>query len=105
MKSPLLLTLALAALLPTMAAVTVHAEETATPPAASQPKVVRGWELMTAEERAAHRAQMQAATPEERAKLRAEMHQKMAERAKAQGVTLPEHPGPQGFGRGGRCRS
>lgn len=61
-----------------------------TGPAGSTNPTVYGWQLMTAEEKAAYRAKLRAAkTPEERAKLRAEHHQEMEARAKQQGVTLP----------------
>lgn len=60
-----------------------------------------GRELMTPEERTAHRASMRAArTAEERETLRAEHHRQMVERAKERGVTLPETPPPRGVGAG-----
>lgn len=56
-------------------------------------EAVFGWELMTPEERAEHRARMRAAkTVEERERIRAENHARMQERAKERGVTLPERP-------------
>ena len=59
-------------------------------PAGSTNPTVYGWQLMTAEEKAAYRAKMRAAkTPEERARIRAEHHREMEQRAKQQGVTLP----------------
>jgi hypothetical protein len=62
----------------------------ADPPQAAAPagSCVRGRDLMTPEERDAHRAKMQAATPEEQAKLRAEMHAEMVKRAAAKKQTL-----------------
>ncbi|HEX2667834.1 MAG TPA: hypothetical protein VHP13_05625 [Gammaproteobacteria bacterium] len=54
-----------------------------------------GWQLMTPEERAAYQARMRAAkTEKERAAIRAEHHKEMLQRAKEQGVTLPEEPPP-----------
>ena len=41
-----------------------------------------------------------AATAEERARIRAEHHVKMQERARAQGVTLPDMPMHRGPGKG-----
>lgn len=60
-----------------------------------------GSQLMTAEERAAYRAKMRAAnTLEEREQIRCEHHERMVERAKAQGITLPEEPPARGMGSG-----
>lgn len=57
---------------------------------------VFGWQLMTPQERAAYQQKMRAAkTPKERATIRAEHHKEMLERAKQQGVTLPEVPPPR----------
>lgn len=58
---------------------------------------IYGSQLMTAQERAEFREQIRnAGSEEERQRLRAEHHVKMQERAKAQGITLPEEPSPQG---------
>jgi hypothetical protein len=58
-----------------------------------------GRQLMTPEERMEHRRKMRAAkTPEERQKLRAEQHEKMKQRAKEQGKTIPETPMSGGMG-------
>ncbi|MFO7603135.1 MAG: hypothetical protein R6X06_04885 [Gammaproteobacteria bacterium] len=52
---------------------------------------VYGWQLMSEQERAEHRAKMQSMkTAEERERFRYEHHQKMEQRAKERGVTLPE---------------
>jgi hypothetical protein len=60
-----------------------------------------GWQLMTPEELATHRAKMRSfTTQEEREKYRMEHHKLMQERAKAQGVTLPDEPAPFGMGPG-----
>lgn len=54
---------------------------------------VYGWELMTQQERNEHQMKMQNMhTEEEREKYRNEHHELMQERAKQQGVTLPEPP-------------
>lgn len=56
---------------------------------------VYGWQLMTPEERTAYQAKMRAAkTAKERAAIRAEHHKEMQQRAKEQGVTLPDEPPP-----------
>jgi predicted lipoprotein len=66
---------------------------------------IYGSELMTQQERAEYQNRMRAAkTEQEREAIRLEHHQKMQERAKAQGKTLPDTPpanrGP-GMGPGG----
>lgn len=61
---------------------------------------VYGSQLMTQQEQNEHRAKMQSMnTSEERERYRMEHHMKMQERAKEQGVTLPDSP-PMGSGRG-----
>jgi hypothetical protein len=58
-----------------------------------------GSQLMTEEERAEYRARMRSArTVEEREAIRLEHHQRMRERAAAQGITLPEEPPMSGGG-------
>ena len=71
----------------------------------TEAQTVYGWQLMTPAERQEMRMQMRnARTQEERDQIRAENHAKMEERAKEQGVKLPDVPmGPgmgQGMGRG-----
>jgi len=62
---------------------------------------IYGYQLMTEQERAEHRAKMQSfQTEQEREAYRQEHHKMMQERAKAQGVTLPDEPMPRGQGRG-----
>ncbi len=70
--------------------------------AAADPQpVIYGSQLMTQQERNAYRTQMRAAkTAEEREQLRKEHHERMQERAKAQGVTLPDEPPARGAGMG-----
>lgn len=64
-------------------------------------ETVYGWQLMTEQERAEHRAKMQSMeTKEERERYRMEHHQKMQERAKQRGVALPNEPQQRGKGRG-----
>jgi len=59
---------------------------------------IYGSQLMTDQERVEYRARMRATkTPEEREQIRKEHHQAMRERAKAQGLTLPDEP-PVGGG-------
>lgn len=61
---------------------------------------VYGSQLMTQQERMEHRTKMQSMnTMEEREQYRMEHHMKMQERAKEQGVTLPDSP-PMGTGMG-----
>jgi hypothetical protein len=70
----------------------IHAEEG---------EAVFGRQLMTQEELQQHRQTMQGlATKEERQQYRKEHHQRMLERARERGVTLPEEPGKQGKGMG-----
>ena len=72
------------------------------PASAPVQEQVYGNQLMTQKERAAHRSQMRAAkTPEEKAQVRAEHHERMKERAKQQGVVLPDTPPTVGGGMGG----
>ncbi|MBS0393162.1 MAG: hypothetical protein JSR54_00980 [Proteobacteria bacterium] len=79
-------------------------------PAASPPARAYGWQLMTADERAAYRAKMRSLqTDAEREAFRAEHHKQMVARAKERGVTLPEDPPARrgaraGAGRGGCCQ-
>lgn len=61
-----------------------------------------GSQLMTPEERAEQHNKMCAAkTDEEREQIRKEHHERMQERAKAKGVTLPEMPMNKRMGRWG----
>ncbi|WP_027714295.1 hypothetical protein [Desulfuromonas sp. TF] len=62
---------------------------------------IYGSQLMTPEERTDFSARMRAATTEEeRERIRREHHEQMKERAKQQGITLPEEPPERGMGRG-----
>ncbi|HSO07543.1 MAG TPA: hypothetical protein VLW45_09895 [Pelomicrobium sp.] len=94
---------ALAAVLATAAAWTFAADPATVEGVQNDPAQItrpaRGWQLMTPEERAAHReAMLNAKTPEERQALREQQHKLMQERAAAQGITLPDKPGPYGHG-------
>ena len=67
------------------------------PQAAAGGSCVRGRDLMTAQEREAHRAKMAAATPEEQEKLRAANHAELAKRAAAKKLPLcAKGAGPDG---------
>jgi len=62
---------------------------------------VYGSQLMTQQERIEHRAKMQSMkTMEERERYRLEHHKKMQERAKQQGVSLPDEMPDRGMGSG-----
>jgi len=62
---------------------------------------IYGSQLMTPEEMAEHRAKMRSLqTNEEREAYRLEHHQMMQERAREQGVTLPDEAPAQGGGMG-----
>jgi len=58
------------------------------PQAAAGESCLRGRDLMTADEREAHRAKVAAATPEEQAKLRAANHAELERRAAAKKLPL-----------------
>ena len=76
--------------------------------AADQQEQIYGSQLMTQQERNEYRAKLRAArTVEERERIRKEHHERMKERAKAHGMTLPDEPpvkgdamGPGGGGMG-----
>jgi hypothetical protein len=69
--------------------------------AAEQNQNVYGWQLMTPQERTAYQEKMRSLnTQQERDQFRMEHHKMMQERAKEQGVTLPDVPRHQG-GMGG----
>jgi uncharacterized membrane protein YgcG len=62
---------------------------------------IYGSQLMTQQERQEYRTKMKSLkTKEERERFRIEHHEKMLERAKAQGVTLPDKPPAIGGGMG-----
>ena len=62
---------------------------------------IYGSQLMTEQERNEHREKIRAAkTAKERERIRHEHHQLMMERAKKQGVTLPDEPPAMGSRRG-----
>jgi len=68
---------------------------------ANQQETIYGSQIMTQQERNEHRAKMRAAkTPEEREQVRKEHHERMKERAKSQGVALPDEPPARGGGMG-----
>ncbi len=60
-----------------------------------------GYQLMTPEERSAHRERMRTfATAQEREAYRREHHERMRERAEARGMRIPDAPLPRGRGMG-----
>jgi hypothetical protein len=62
---------------------------------------VYGSQLMTTQERAEHRARLQAAgSEEERNRIRQEHHERMKIRAKEKGVSLPDEMPSKGKGKG-----
>ena len=62
---------------------------------------IYGQQLMTQQEMREYRQKMRTATSdEERQQLRLQHHQEMQERAKKNGVTLPDAPPARGMGRG-----
>jgi uncharacterized protein HemX len=64
-------------------------------------ETIYGSQIMTQQERTEYRSRMRAAnTAEEREQIRKEHHERMKERAKTQGVTLPDEPPAGGGGRG-----
>jgi hypothetical protein len=68
------------------------------PPAKEQ---VHGSQVMTQQERDAHRAKINAAkTAQEKEKVRAEEHARLKERAEQQGKAMPEKPPAKGDGTG-----
>ena len=77
------------------------AEEPAKPGAAPAEQPVCGRDLMTPEERSAHREKLRSLAPEARAAYRAEHHAKMVARAKERGVELAPAGCPVGQGMGG----
>jgi ferritin-like protein len=63
--------------------------------------IVYGYQLMTEQERAEHRSTMRSFNTEaEREAYRRQHHEMMQQRAREQGVTLPDEPMPRGQGRG-----
>jgi len=75
------------------------ADPVSTPQPAKQQ--VYGSQLMTPQERDAHRAKMRAAkTPEEQAQIRAEEHARLKQRADQQGLVMPDTPPAAGGGMG-----
>ena len=61
--------------------------------AVAQEEVVYGWQLMSQQEHIEYRTKMRSLkTEQEQEVFRNQHHEQMKERAKAQGVTLPEEP-------------
>lgn len=74
--------------------------------AAQNQAPIYGSQLMTQQERAEYRAKMRSlSTTQEREQFRLEHHQRMQERARERGLTLPDEPparGGRGMGPGGQ---
>lgn len=69
---------------------------------AQEQEHIYGSQMMTERERNEYRARMQAAkTNEEREQIRMEHHERIRERAKSQGLTMPDTPPPRGGAMGG----
>jgi hypothetical protein len=87
-----------------LAAPSAQAQESPAPdvaviqPAVNPPQpMVRGWQLMSDDERAHYRATMRGLeTPEERERLRKAIHETMKIRARERGLTLPDEPPARG---------
>lgn len=98
MLSTSLITFLLAGFLSSTA---LAADPVAAPGKTQAQEPIYGSQLMTPEERVAHRKTMRSLkTAEERDAFRAEHHRLMQERAKEKGVTLPDAPPPRGMGMG-----
>lgn len=68
---------------------------------AQKEEPIYGSELMTEQERIEHRNMMRSfKTEQEREEYRRQHHEKMQQRAKERGVTLPEEPMSRGKGQG-----
>ena len=95
----LLLAGVLSMLVPGYAAVAADQKQTQT----QTQTQVYGWQLMSEQERNEYRTKMQnMKTAQEREQFRMEHHKMMQERAKQQGVSLPDMPhSGQGMGGGG----
>jgi hypothetical protein len=101
MKLHLTLTVLTVVALSALGALAIAADQPAGTKAPAQ-QAIRGPQLMTPEEWAAHREKMWSLkTPEERAKYREEHHKLMQERTKELGVTLPDRTLGPGYGRRG----
>ena len=105
MKRPLLVSTVITALfLPTGFAFAADVLPAQIRTQAEQQERVYGSQLMTQQERSEYRARMRTATTaEERERIRIQHHEAMKERARTQGVTLPDEPpaGGGGMGPGG----
>ena len=94
-----LILLNLAALLSLSSGLILAADQQPTPQ--QQQEKIYGSQLMTPQERLAHRNKMRAAkTVEEREQIRKAHHEKMKQRAKKQGITLSDEPPARGGGMG-----
>lgn len=81
------------------AAIAMFAAVFSLPVMAQDEEPVYGRQLMTQEELQEHHRMMQSLdTPEARQEYREQHHQRMLERARERGVTLPDEPGMKGKG-------
>lgn len=81
--------------------VALAADQERTQQQVQKPEQVYGSQLMTQQERVEYRSRMRAAkTAEEREQVRMEHHERMKDRAKQRGVTLPDEPSARGGGMG-----
>lgn len=70
---------------------------TAPTQAQTQQRSIYGWELMSPQERNQYQERMRKATTEqERERIRAEHHERMQERARERGVSIPDDPPRKG---------
>lgn len=86
--------------LPTLAADQTRAQDQTKTQDQIRDQDIYGYQLMTPQERDAHRSKMRSAkTAAEQERIRADHHKQMQARAKERGVTLPDAP-PAGRGPG-----
>lgn len=79
----------------------LHAQPGGALPPVDDNAPIFGSQMMTEQERIEHRDRMRAARSlEEREAVRAEHHERMVERARERGITLPDEPPPRGSGYG-----
>jgi len=102
MVKGILLAPALSAVLIMYSGFTLAADEERIQENTQTQQQVLGKELMTEQERAEHHARMKAAkTQEERDQLRKEQHERMKQRAKERGLSIPDEPPEKSGGKKG----
>jgi hypothetical protein len=101
MKGKVLVLLSLTGTLLLPGGIAAAADRPAQEIAGTQESQIYGSQLMEPGERLEYQTRMRAAqTAEERELLRGEHHQRMQERAKVRGTTLPDEPPDRGGGMG-----